>query len=216
MKDFLKKYKHGWVFSYIFVYLFWFAYLEKNIVHYTNVSIPLDDIIPFAEIFIIPYMLWFAYVAIGIFYFFFYFKEEFYKITAFLFIGMTICLIIFTIWPSGQNLRPTFIGRNNIFTNMVRFIYRADTSTNVFPSIHVYNSIGVHLALRNNETLKKNKILMISSFILMLSICLSTVFLKQHSVLDGFGGIALSIVMYKLVYKTEHSFILGKFKQQFD
>lgn len=198
------------------IYLIWFVYLEKNVIHYTNVSITLDNAIPFIEYFIIPYMLWFAYVAIGIFYFFFHSKEEFYKMTAFLFIGMTICLIIFTIWPSGQHLRPTFVGRNNIFTNMVRFIYRTDTSTNVFPSIHVYNSIGVHLAFHNNETLKKNKILMAGSFILMVSICLSTVFLKQHSVLDGLGGIALSILMYKLVYKTEHSYLLGKLKQQFD
>lgn len=216
LKDFLKKYKHGWVFSYMFIYIIWFAYLEKNVVHYTNVTIPFDDVIPFIEYFIIPYMLWFAYVAIGIFYFFIHSKEEFYKMTAFLFIGMTICLIIFTVWPSGQNLRPTFIGRNNVFTNMMRFIYSTDTSTNVFPSIHVYNSIGVHLAFHNNEALRKNKAVMIASFILMVSICLSTVFLKQHSVLDGLGGIALSLVMYKLVYKTEHSFLQGKLDQQFD
>lgn len=198
------------------IYLIWFAYLEENVIRYTNVSVSLDKSIPFIELFIIPYMLWFGYVAIAIFYFFFHSKEEFYQLTAFLFIGMTICLIIFTIWPSGQNLRPTFIGRNNIFTNMVRFIYRVDTSTNVFPSIHVFNSIGVHLALRNNETLKKKKWLIIGSFILMLSICLSTIFLKQHSILDGLGGLVLSMIMYKFIYKTEHSLLQGKLKQQFD
>lgn len=216
LKDFIKKYKHGWVFSYMPIYLIWFTYLEKNVIHYSNVVIHFDKKIPFIELFVIPYILWFGYVAIAVLYFFFHSKEEFYKLTAFLFIGMTICLIIYTIWPNGQNLRPTYIGRHNIFTNMVRLIYRTDTSTNVFPSIHVYNSIGVHIALFNNQTLKKNKPLIIISFILMVSICLSTVFLKQHSVVDGIAGIALSIFMYKLVYNTEHSFLQGKYKQQFD
>ena len=38
----------------------------------------------------------------------------------------------------------------------------------------------------------------------MVSICLSTVFLKQHSVFDGVCAIVLAIFMYLIVYKVDY------------
>lgn len=162
----------------------------------------LDDFIPFNEWFVIPYVLWFAYIFITVAFLFLNSRDEFYKSCAFLFIGMTICLIIYTIWPNGQNLRPDLstIGRDNILVRIVNWFYTTDTSTNVFPSIHVFNSIGAHIAISRNKTLKKYKWIVPASFILMVLISLSTVFLKQHSALDGFASIALSVFMYVLVY----------------
>ena len=83
---------------------------------------------------------------------------------------------------------------------MVGMIYGLDTATNVFPSIHVFNSIGAFIAINKNEKLQKIKWLQWSAFILTILICLSTVYLKQHSVMDIFGAIVLSIVMYFIVY----------------
>ena len=37
--------------------------------------------------------------------------------------------------------------RDNIFTAMVAHLWQTDTPTNLWPSIHVYNSIGAHVAL---------------------------------------------------------------------
>ena len=115
---------------------------------------------------------------------------------------MTICLIIYTIWPNGQNLRVDLdnLGRSNIFTYIVSIIYKTDTPTNVFPSIHVYNSIGASIAIRKSEKLRKIKWIQWSSIILTILISLSTVFLKQHSILDGLSAIILSIIMYIVVY----------------
>ncbi len=212
MKDLYHKYKHAWVFSYFILYIVWFYILERTVVtDYYPIYTKLDDYIPFNEWFVIPYVLWFGYIFITIAFLFFNSKDEFYKCCAFLFIGMTICLIIYTIWPNGQNLRPDLstLGRDNIFVRMVNLIYTQDTSTNVFPSIHVFNSIGAHIAISRNKTLRSYKWIVPSSFVLMVLISLSTVFLKQHSVLDGFASIALSIIMYILVYgiadmKTKH------------
>lgn len=206
MKNLLQKYRHGWVLSYFVLYMIWFTWLEKRTnVHYQPIHTGLDDIIPFQEIFIVPYLLWFAYIAATILYFFFTNREDFYKVTAFLFIGMTICLIIYTIWPNSQNLRPAEFPRDNIFSRLVGMIYSADTSTNVCPSIHVFNSIGAHIAISHSETLRKKRWLQIASFILMVSICLSTVFLKQHSAFDGFCAILLSVIMYLTVYVPNYS-----------
>ncbi|NLZ83100.1 MAG: phosphatase PAP2 family protein [Clostridiales bacterium] len=203
MKTIIEKYKHGWVFSYFIIYMIWFTYLEKTITtKFTPVYSKLDDLIPFAEIFIVPYLLWFLYIFVTVIYFFLTSKTDFYKYCAYLFIGMTICLAIFTIWPNGHYLRVNLnsLGRSNIFIDMLAKIYHIDTATNVFPSIHVFNSIGAFIAIIKNEKLNKIRWVRWSALILTVSISMSTVFLKQHSILDVFGGVALGLIMYVLIY----------------
>lgn len=203
IKEFIAKYKHGWIFSYFIVYMIWFTYLEKTITtKFTPVYSKLDDLIPFAEIFIIPYLLWFLYIFVTVLYFFLTSKTDFYKYCAYLFIGMTVCLAIYTIWPNGHYLRVNLntLGRSNIFIDILSMIYRIDTATNVFPSIHVFNSIGALIAIYKSNKLNKIRWIRCSGVILTVSICMSTVFLKQHSILDVFGGIALSLIMYIIIY----------------
>lgn len=203
IKNLLIKYKHGIILSYFYIYLKWFTYLEETITTvFTPIHSKLDDFIPFNELFIIPYLLWFIYIFITVTYFFLTSKQDFFKCCAFLFVGMTICLFIYTIWPNGHYLRVdlTALGRSNIFIDMLAKIYHLDTATNVFPSIHVFNSMGAFIAINKSERLHNIKWLQRSAFILTVLISLSTVFLKQHSVLDLFGGFVLGIIMYILVY----------------
>lgn len=203
LKHIISKYKHGLILSYFFIYMIWFTYLEKSItLEFTPVYSRLDNYIPFMEIFAIPYFLWFAYIFVTVLFFFLTSKQDFYKCCAFLFIGMTICLIIYTIWPNGHELRVDIdtLGRNNVFTRMIGRLYSFDTATNVFPSIHVYNSIGAMIAIRKSDKLRPVKWIQIPALILTVLICMSTVFLKQHSILDVFGGIILSVIMYALIY----------------
>lgn len=201
MKMLFQKYKHAWVFLYGLIYFPWFIYLEQHVTHdFHVIYIPLDDKIPFIEYFVVPYLLWFAFIAVTVLYFFFTDKNDFYRLAVFLITGMTIFLIISTIYPNGQLLRPTVFERDNIFVDMVKQLYITDTPTNIFPSIHVYNSIGVYIAIRNCKRLKNNKPVQYGSFILATLIILSTVFLKQHSVLDMIGAFVLAVPAYKLAY----------------
>lgn len=208
IKYYLHKYRHASWLLYMLIYFPWFLLLENLVTHYTPVHTFLDDYIPFCEYFIIPYLLWFAYVAVTVLYFLFTDKKGYYQLCAHLFIGMTIFLIICTIWPNGQNLRPLYFERDNIFVDMVRTLYSGDTNTNVFPSIHVYNSVVTHVAIARSERLNKYRWIKICSLVLTISICLATVFLKQHSVLDMMGGLVLSFFVYKLVYCIDHSYLL--------
>lgn len=204
MKKLLKKYGHAWVMGYIFLYLPWFFWLEGvEVDDYTILHTAMDDFIPFNEYFIIPYLLWFVYVAGAVLYFFFTNKQDYYRLCGFLFVGMTICMIIFMVFPNGTDLRVAVDPEKNLCSRLVAMIHAADTSTNVFPSIHVYNSLGVHAAVLNSETLREKPWVRQGSFILMVSICLSTVFLKQHSVVDVMGAIILAYVMYALCYGFE-------------
>ena len=86
--------------------------------------------------------------------------------TTFFFSGMTIFLIICTVFPNGLNLRPDTFVRDNIFVDMVRQLYQTDTSTNVLPSIHVFNSIGAVIAISHSDALKKHKAVQYSSYLL--------------------------------------------------
>lgn len=208
MKAFFQKYKHAWVLLYGFIYLPWFFWLESRANQpYHVIHVWLDDKIPFVEYFIVPYLLWFVYIAAVFLYLFFKgTKKEFYRYCFFLFTGMTLFLVISTIYPNGHLLRPTELPRHNIFTFAVQILYQADTPTNIFPSIHVFNSIAAHRALVNNPKLGRNRLIYGGSFILMISIILATMFLKQHSALDVMAGIVLGTLMDQIVYRMEFSF----------
>lgn len=193
--------KHIIILFYSFIYLGIFFLLEQNITDYNIINFKLDEYVPFVEIFIIPYLLWFAYVAISVVFFFLFLDiGEYYRLVCFLFLGMTVFLIVSAVYPNGLNLRPSYFPRDNIFTDMVKTLYQTDTSTNVMPSIHVYNSICVHVAIAKSPFFQKHKNWRNASFLLMLLIISSTVFLKQHSLLDVAGGILLATAFYPIFY----------------
>ena len=108
LKNFYLKYKHGIpLILYGIIYLSWFAHLEKTVTKgYHVIHMAVDDYIPFLEVFIIPYLLWFVYVAAVVLFFFFKNKTDYYRTCIFLFTGMTIFLIVSTLWPNGHHLRP--------------------------------------------------------------------------------------------------------------
>lgn len=203
MKAFLKKYSHIWVFLYLPVYMIWFSLLEQtDDVKFTYMHSFLDDYIPFCEAFIIPYLLWFLYVASTVVVLFFCtkHKEDFYRYFLLLALGMTIALVAYTFFPTSQHLRPSPMPRYNFFTRIIMLLYQVDTSTNVCPSIHVFNSIATHIAITHSHFFKQKKKLQAASFILCVLICISTVTLKQHSIIDGIVSIALIFILYPITY----------------
>lgn len=201
VRNFFEKHRIGVVVSYCMIYMVWFSYLEQAVTtHFHIIHTPLDDLIPFCEFFIVPYMLWFLYVALGVIYFFFHDHDDFYRLCIFLATGMTVFLIISTVYPNGHYLRPYYFTRDNVFIDLCKMIYGSDTPTNLFPSIHVYNSIGICVAVNRCKTLKHPRITKICSSILAISIILSTMFVKQHSTFDVLCAFILAFVMYRVVY----------------
>lgn len=204
LKSITYKYRHAWVLLYGFIYMPWFCYLEQRQVnHYFIIHSPLDDYIPFVEYFIVPYLLWFLFIFFAAAYFFFTDRNDFYRLSAFLCSGMTLFLIICTVFPNGLHLRPTVFARDNIFVDIVKLVYRTDTPTNVLPSIHVFNSIGIMIAISHSASLKKHRWVQYSSYLLGVLIILSTVFLKQHSITDVIAAFAMACMVYPFVYITQ-------------
>ena len=113
---------------------------------------------------------------------------------------MTLFLLISTFFPNMHHLRPIVMPRDNIFTSLVQIIYRKDTATNLWPSIHVYNSIGTMIAVRRSKRMKMP--LKIASDILGVLIILSTMFVKQHSAYDVVTAILMAVFFYIFYYRT--------------
>lgn len=202
MRSFFRRYSHAWIMiGYMMIYIPWFIFLEHTVVrNYHIIHMAVDDIIPFNELFIVPYTMWFFYIAATVIYFIFTNKREYMKLSTFLIVGMTLFLIISTLYPNGDTLRPTVFARDNVFTRMVIHLYHSDTSTNIFPSIHVYNSLGAAFAIMNSEKLSKKPWIQWGAIILTILIILSTMFLKQHSAFDVITAFVLATVMYFICY----------------
>lgn len=201
-----KKYIH---FLSLTIFLFltlWFAYLKKTIIPKHIMYSYIDSKIPFIKEFILAYYFWFVYMSIGFLYLGFASKKDFYRMELFLSLGMIISFIIFILYPNSQFPRPNVLG-NDVFSLLVNFIYNHDETNNVFPSIHVCNSIGVHLALINCCELKEKLLIKNLSFVVSLLICASTVFVKQHSIIDIAGGATLAMIIYICIYQLPKLFI---------
>ncbi|RZT02133.1 phosphatase PAP2 family protein [Cuneatibacter caecimuris] len=208
----------NWVKSHLFlsmaifmaVYLIWWGILEIfQFPEYHMIYSPLDDLIPFNEYFIIPYVLWFPLFPGVFLYLYFTDKEECWKYLLLLAGGMTVFLLISTFYPNGQALRPQIDADKNIFTGFLSLIWAADTPTNVFPSIHVYNAVAAQIAVFRSPALKRRPWIQYGLLVIVILICLATVFLKQHSVLDGIAALVLAAMFWLLIY-----FLPGKLRKK--
>lgn len=204
LKHILKTYKHGLIpIIYGIFYFALFVYLENRpISTFHMIRHPLDERIPFCEYFIIPYYLWFPYIASAVAAFVFLDKEkkDYTRLCIMLGVGMTFFLLFSYVYPNAISLRPTTITRDNIFVTLTKGIYSADTSTNVFPSIHCFNSLAVCTAIWHNKTFRKHLSIPIGSTVLCILIILSTMFVKQHSVIDVIGAFLMFLVLYVPLY----------------
>lgn len=196
-------------FKHLKLLLYWplyglaFLYAERfyQVDHYYEMYCRLDDYIPFVEIFLIPYLFWFVFL-IGIhIYTMFYDVESFKKLMYFIILTYTISTIIFFVFPTCQNLRPTEFARDNILTRFMASFYQFDTNTNVCPSLHVVGSLAVMFTAWNCKKLQSLK-WKVSFGVVAFLISISTVFLKQHSVLDIIAALVICFIAYPICFKS--------------
>ena len=117
--------------------------------------------------------------------------------------GMTIFLIVSYVYPNAQHLRPAEFPRNNLFTSIVKWLYKTDTPTNILPSIHVFNSLTCCMAILQNKRKHFKKTTDIAVVILTILIIMSTMFLKQHSVVDVVLAALMYTGCYRIIYGNE-------------
>ena len=160
---------------------------------------PTDSLIPFCELFVIPYLFWFPFMIFAYVYAFFTDAGAFRRMMRFTALPYGGGLLMFILFPTCQNLRPQVFPRDNFLTAVMAWFYTCDTSTNVCPSLHVCGSLAAAFGLldsRRFSTPGWRRAIWATA----LTICASTVFVKQHSILDTVCGVLFSGYAWLLVY----------------
>lgn len=168
----------------------------------TPVHIWLDDVIPFCEWFLIPYVFWYGLIVISLGYFLLYNVDSFKRLQIFIIITQITAVAIYILFPNRQDLRPVEFPRDNLLTQGVALLYSLDTNTGVCPSLHVAYSIGIaSVWLKQKEASGGWKVFVVISVVL---ICLSTMFIKQHSAADFFAALPVCFLAEVIVYGADY------------
>ena len=158
----------------------------------------LDDVIPFCEWFVIPYVFWYALIVISLGWFALYNTDNFRKLSVYIIITQVVAMAIYIAFPNRQDLRPMEFARDNILTRLVGFLYAFDTNTNVCPSLHVAYSVGIaSVWLKEKAASVPWKVFVVAAVIL---ICMSVAFIKQHSVVDAFAAMPVCLLAEIVVF----------------
>ena len=187
------------------VYLVWFFAMEKiPNRNYHIVYSKLDDYIPFYKPAILMYSSWFLMLVIPFVYLL---KrksyDNMYNIIIPMFLAMYISLIIYVIYPTALDIRVTDITGNDIFSWLIRKIQQVDAPNNVCPSIHVSTTVIIYNQFR--KILKDNKKSKAFFLLWSVGICISTMLVKQHSIIDVVCGIILAHVILFVFNKKQNT-----------
>ena len=198
---------HLWYQLYWVLYLVWFFWLDNTITQPKYIiHAPLDDLIPFNEWFVIPYCSWFLLLVAVTALLWWKDTASYDKLCLMMFSGMTFCLIIYMLLPNGLDLRPTVeeIGRSNPAMWVMQLLWKADASVNVCPSIHCQSTACMAIAISESKLAEERPVLRPIALVWAALICLSTVFTKQHSVLDVVCGLTVAVVWLPVLYRNRN------------
>ncbi len=177
----------------LWVILF-FLMKQRKVERYFNPSLVIDAQIPYIRYFIVPYLLWFpwlAFVWIGTAWTD---GRRCRMITLISMTGRTVYLLVSLLWPTAVSLRPPELPDSDVFYRLTAFVYSLADETYVIPSIHVFDSCVALYAVLNGKALSRSKGMRIFAVVITVLICLSTVLTRQHSVVDAAAGILLFFV----------------------
>ena len=187
----------GWVVYFVLYFL------TENLIPIEKCHIihcALDDIIPFCDWFLLPYVFWYALIVFSLGYFALYDVDSFKKLQTYIMITQAVAMAVYIIYPSCQNLRPVEFPRDNFLTDCIGLIYSLDTNTGVCPSLHCAYSIGIaSVWLKGKWVSRWWKVFVVAAAVL---ICLSTMFIKQHSAVDFFASLPVCLLAEILVFKV--------------
>lgn len=186
-----------------------FQFCEATVTtaRYVMVWPAVDYAIPFVPWMVGPYVFWYALVAWPFLWLGFRDRTAFVRYSLFLYLGMTTAFVFYLLFPNGQPLRPGLDALPPGWDGaLLRWIYTHDTPLNVNPSIHVIDTLAVWFALADDQTGTPRGILRVVLAVVCLAVIASTVLVKQHSILDVFGGLGVSAFWGAILYRRPRFF----------
>ena len=170
----------------------------------------IDDLIPFNELFVIPYLSWHVLIPLTLYYTLIYETDNFRNLMKYFILTFVVTMVIYLVYPTYLNLRPETFERDNILTWIVGFVYTVDTPTNVCPSLHIIGSLGLLFASWDTRG-RGSRVRQAIMIILVIFICLSTMFMKQHSFIDVLTALPVSFVGWIICFRGKE---MEKFNEE--
>lgn len=168
----------------------------------------IDDRIPIIPVFAVIYLYSYIFWIMGPMAVSLTKKRNFVNYIAGLSLAYLIGFLIFIFVPTYMDRVKeglmTAAAQPGFFNRLLKIIYAADGSEkafNLFPSYHCLISSYCYLGVCGQKEISKG--FRIYSFIMAVLISLSTVFTKQHYILDVFGGIGISLFCWLLMKKLD-------------
>lgn len=160
----------------------------------------IDHSVPFLPIFVLPYIFWYIFVICSIIYLCFKDRPNYYRTVSALNLSLIVCYIIYFVYQTTVP-RPDISGHDSLFIPLIQIIYTMDKPFNCFPSIHVVQAYvvmkGIHQSIHIPRGIK------FATNVIGLLIIASTVFLKQHVILDIIGAVLVVESMFLVVHSAE-------------
>lgn len=170
--------------------------INGNAVHH-SIPVSFEDAIPFAPEWVTIYTATFIFWMLGLAVCMTRERELCFRMFTGLYIAELICAVFFIALPTVID-RPEAAG-GLYYDRLLAQLYASDQPTNLFPSMHC---MFAYMVFRGFMIAKLDKPVVIGSGLLAALVCASTVFVKQHFLLDTFAGIILGEVAVTLSLKT--------------
>jgi membrane-associated phospholipid phosphatase len=161
-----------------------------------ELKLPLDNSIPLIPTFIIPYLFglifWLGFIIYTTLY---QDSETFKRVMISFSLAAITSSLIYIIFPTFVS-RPEVTGTDT-FSNLITWLYSSDRANNAFPSGHTFYTLITCIYL--TKLFPKYKLVWIIIGVLIIA---STLFTKQHYLLDVVGGIVLGFLIVRLQTKN--------------
>ena len=194
---------HFW-YSLLLLPIFACYFIPEQLIvsNYHATEIAFDAMIPLLSGFVYFYLLWFPLLVFGGFFLLFTDATVFKRYMIYLAVAYFISAAVYLTYPNGQDLRPTDLNVHDLSTIILAFIYRVDTNTNVLPSLHVIGSVGAAAALCCDRKVRSGAI-KAAIIVLAALVSISTVFIKQHGVVDVIAGLAVGLLLTPIICRKK-------------
>jgi len=170
--------------------------LNKPVSNVANLMTALDNSIPFLPVFAIPYMLWYPFLLVCFILLLKSDRNLYYRTLLTLCVGMLASFLVYTLFQTTVP-RPA-LDESNWLHALAGIVYAGDAPYNCFPSIHVLTS---HIMLKAAYHSNLRPAIKRSIFAIAWTIMLSTLFMKQHALLDLAGAVLLSELLFYAIDK---------------
>lgn len=171
---------------------------------FVDISLPIDHMIPVRPVWVMVYLLSYVYWALAYIAVARESRKHCLRLVGADFIAKVIAAACFMLMPVTI-ARPELDG-SGISEKLLQFIYAMDEPRNLFPSMHcMYSWIAAREFMRLE---KYGRLLKWCAVIFSVMVFLSTLFTRQHYILDIFGGIAaaeIGMLAVRLIEKYRKS-----------